>query len=466
MAQNSSGGSQRHPKPAIFPQVATGFLYRKGKQPKQGKPATSSPQTQKETASNGQDTRNEGSSGSQHSNLGVALEQRTSNSQSAGDTTSKPTFRHALQNPLTVDWPVVPLNVENAILACVVRLLVDVAQYHIEREKLARRGKFDRWKAKGIQRSEERKRRGKAKEQPSANETETSESTDATGNGQEKNEGAEVKAPKRKRTEESDHAEAGDTSITTNEPPLKRHKASANQPVLPTSGLSRPAVLDHLIIGLNEVTKQLEVQSFAMRNPLGTVSIPTSSQNHTLKASKQRQAPIRLIVVCRPDVDSPTMIAHFPTLVAACNSRPPSHSKAKSENPDVILVGLPYGAEATLADASGLRRLSVLAFDNATPGLDCLDSLLPSIPVLQADWLTVQPASTAPTLQKTNYVPTHIKHIRTTAPKDIRQAKKKRSEERSEAKARKAVKRLPKVVLSTQSEGQGTPGPSGSKTQT
>lgn len=62
--------------------------------------------------------------------------------------------------------------------------------------------------------------------------------------------------------------------------------------------------------------------------------------------------------------------------------------------------------------------------------------MLGSIPILSASWLnTPEPAqSNKPTL-----VPTHIKQLRTTAPKDMKAAKERRNRQRGLAKEHKST---------------------------
>lgn len=99
-----------------------------------------------------------------------------------------------------------------------------------------------------------------------------------------------------------------------------------------------------------------------------------------------------------------------------------------------------------------------------TPGLELFAPFLSSIPTLTAQWLAVPPAttSTAP-LPTPSLVPTHIKQLKTTAPKNMTEAKKQRQAERTAAKEKKAgagrsklkpkaARQGPKVVVS----GAGT----------
>jgi len=76
---------------------------------------------------------------------------------------------------------------------------------------------------------------------------------------------------------------------------------------------------------------------------------------------------------------------------------------------------------------------------NATPELDAFQSLLDSVPVLRAAWLS-QPEHTSnsnPGELGALLVPTHIKQLSTTVPKDMKAAKDQRANSRAEAKRRK-----------------------------
>jgi ribonuclease P/MRP protein subunit POP3 len=66
--------------------------------------------------------------------------------------------------------------------------------------------------------------------------------------------------------------------------------------------------------------------------------------------------------------------------------------------------------------------------------LGSFDSLLDIVPILRASWLT--PANTLGPEIPTPLVPTHIKQVRTTAPKDMKVAKERRVKGRADAKKR------------------------------
>lgn len=118
-----------------------------------------------------------------------------------------------------------------------------------------------------------------------------------------------------------------------------------------------PDILAHLTIGINQVTKRLEAQARAYRDtdvtPKTTDGFPDPP-------------PIKIVFVCRADVDPPLLIAHIPTLIASCNSSPRTSSDSTTY-PPIKLVCLPLGAEMTLAESTGLRRVSIIALDVSFP---------------------------------------------------------------------------------------------------
>jgi len=166
------------------------------------------------------------------------------------------------------------------------------------------------------------------------------------------------------------------------------------------------------------VTRKLESQINASRRTIiisdkgAALSEPPSSSG------------IKVVFVCRADIDPPILIEHLPRLVSTCNSSPKQANFVK-------LVPLPRGSELTLAAAMGLRRVAVFALDNSAPEISFFDSLLQSVPTLTAPWLV--PAQKLPTK---DLIPTHIKQIRTSAPKDMKTAKEQRAKGRAAAKKR------------------------------
>lgn len=126
----------------------------------------------------------------------------------------------------------------------------------------------------------------------------------------------------------------------------------------------RPVVLDHIAVGINEITKRLEARCRIQRRPLVPVSsdstkssasatiatssiivdadddhikLTTSAPSPTAPQSEVSSfpsafqikptspscspLPLRAVFVCRADLSTPQLVAHLPALVAAANSR-------------------------------------------------------------------------------------------------------------------------------------------------
>ena len=238
----------------------------------------------------------------------------------------KPAFKPCLSNPFEIDWsvhfislveflvsfnlasrPSVPINVQNAVLSRLILSLEGVAAHH-ESKKKRHRG----------QQSGPNKRR-------------------KTTAGKEHGTSDPIAQP------------VG-TSTTPDE--LMGVERVDQESLV----LTVPPVISHLILGINQVTKKLENQARAYRQTLtATPTIKDTSQSTT-------SGPISIVFVCRADVDPPLLISHLPTLIASCNS-----SRNVLMNPEayppIRLVPVPKGSESLLADATGLRRVAVLALD-------------------------------------------------------------------------------------------------------
>lgn len=166
--------------------------------------------------------------------------------------------------------------------------------------------------------------------------------TDNRKRKRQRNEAAQDDAKKRKVESEAINAEIEDDMT-----PAAEEASSTERRALPEP----PTILQHLIFGVNEVTRRLEAQIKSYRHII-TVSDETATLSEPFS-----QSPIKVIFVCRADINPSILIDHIPHLVAACNA-----ASKRSLN-FVKLVPLPKGAETTLAQAVGLRRVAVMAVD-------------------------------------------------------------------------------------------------------
>jgi len=117
------------------------------------------------------------------------------------------------------------------------------------------------------------------------------------------------------------------------------------EPILPTTNeMKTPILLQHLVYGINQVTRRLESQTEGVRRPI----IVTN-------AKKDAVVPLRCVLVCRDDIDPKILVDHIPHLVAAYNSTKP--------NQYVTLITLPKGSEIVIAQVLGVRRVATLGID-------------------------------------------------------------------------------------------------------
>ncbi|TFK36976.1 hypothetical protein BDQ12DRAFT_686182 [Crucibulum laeve] len=285
-------------------------------------------------------------------------------------------FKGVMDNPFRIQWPSVPVNLQNSTLVRIIPLLQGVAHYHHVRSKLVKKRKHDALNAEGKKSAPKHKRRKI---------------------------GAEDTA---QQTEEMDV----EPPIIINSTPTASHPVESTQDadVLHEA----PEVLKHITFGINEVTKKLEAQ---IRDARRTLLLKAESEATPTPS-------LKVLLVCRADVDPPLLIDHLPHLVAAYNS---------AQTQDTIkLVPLPKGAELTLADTIGVRRVAVLGFHTNFPALQDLLSTLDPVPTLTASWLSAAQAG-RPLIQ------THVKQVRTSAPKDMKAAKEQRAAGKAAAKQRR-----------------------------
>ncbi|KAF8740413.1 KRI1-like family, partial [Rhizoctonia solani] len=333
-------------------------------------------------------------------------------------------YKSVLENPYQIKWPQTPLNVQNSLLACLADLLPEVASYHIARETKARKRKsslraaLHQTKRKEVsseasqaQTPNSRKRR--QDEDNPDNPKRTKVDHDETNNKKTSTSSSSLQSPGinvlSKLTYSSNSHDAGPSATAADS--KADESTSHTAPTIPL-----PPLLNHCVFGINEVTRRLESQIHP--DVLGA----EIASNATSKPK------LRFVVVCRTDVDPPILIEHLPVLVASCNSAIPSSSE---DSMFIKLVTLPMGGEHTLAEVVGLRRVAVMALDAETPGLERLESLLSSITPLRASWLA--PPSNISQEPK-ELIPTHVKQLKTSAPKDMKAHREKRKREVGEAK--------------------------------
>ncbi|KAH7916420.1 hypothetical protein BJ138DRAFT_468458 [Hygrophoropsis aurantiaca] len=312
----------------------------------------------------------------------------------------KAVYKSVLENPFRIKWPSIPMNVQNLFLAHLIAIFDSDSGYRRRRsiQSLERRAKRHRKMSNAL----------------------VSSGVDASP-------GDTIMVTP---TPQNVVSSSGETEAATVGGSDTIQAASHNsEQELQTSPLQ------HLTIGINEVTKALEAQISKSRN------VVTISENASIIPSDTERSPtIAVVFVCRADIDPPLLVDHIPHLIAACNaprmnvhvSGPPQHVK---------LVLLPKGSEHSLAAALGLRRVAILAVHREALLLSSLDDLLKAVPTVSAPWLS---SADAPTSSMKQLIPTHIKQVRTTAPKDMKAAKEQRNQAKTAAKKRRLTASVPR----------------------
>ena len=194
------------------------------------------------------------------------------------------------------------------------------------------------------------------------------------------------------------------------------------------------SIVDHLVVGLNAVTKRLEEQVRKRPHSVTITKDGPAADTQTTKSD------LCLVLACRADIDPPLLIDHLPHLIASCNA---------TQKESVRLASLPEGAEGTLAKALGIHRVTVIGIDvciittahlrvpdvykGESPVMDGFKHFFDSIPILSAPWLSN-------VRQSRDLIPTHVKQVKTSAPRDMKAAKEKRKKGRGLAKQRKRIK--------------------------
>ncbi|KAH7102192.1 hypothetical protein BKA62DRAFT_617922 [Auriculariales sp. MPI-PUGE-AT-0066] len=341
-----------------------------------------------------------------------------SQKQSSGGADRRVVFESTFDTPFRVDWPNIEPDLVLAFLLAFTSALdsAGIANYQAQRGRHAGRVRNRDEKTEDAVPNSDSKSRKKRKR--AADEVVGSNASDLSLAGED----AGRPAKKRKRDMVNQNGVAATTTALNDPPP---------------DAIPQPSLLSHILVGVNNVTRRLEdqlQQLSATKKGLRTSSLPNSQ--------------FKYILVSTGDIDPPLLVAHIPHLVAGCNSN------SLDERQLVVLVPLPKGSEAKLARGFGLPRVSVVGITASAPAdlLAALHSAATTFPIVRAPWLVMPshpPLETKPTstdamevdtpskdTMPVIHVPTHIKQLRTTAPRNMIAAKRARQEARKAFKAR------------------------------
>ncbi|KAF5100408.1 hypothetical protein D0Z00_001267 [Geotrichum galactomycetum] len=154
--------------------------------------------------------------------------------------------------------------------------------------------------------------------------------------------------------------------------------------------IARPDIADYLVLGFNAVNAALETQAQSYLFH-GTKASSNGSKKNEEEEKNDDKNDIEMVFVCKADMKSALLSAHFPELVAAASAVSDNNAETKANKPSVRLIQLPAGSATRLAQASGLTQLSVMALRRGFAGAAELAARLESRQIGQIEtpgWLT------------------------------------------------------------------------------
>jgi len=163
---------------------------------------------------------------------------------------------------------------------------------------------------------------------------------------------------------------------------------------MPDTPPASPEIGNHLLVGLNSVTRHLE--ALAARTAPPTVPVAQKSFGSTEVSPNavpvngvktEGLSPLSIVILTHPKPTLSPAHAHLPTLVHLA-TLPPISTTPCTANEETRLISLPTSADARLATALGVPRVGALAVHQGAPGAKTLeDYVREHIGVTQCPWI-------------------------------------------------------------------------------
>lgn len=247
------------------------------------------------------------------------------------------------------------------------------------------------------------------------------------------------------------------------DPPPKQSKGRAATLLADVIRSDDPQGAMAKLVEDQDKVKRRAVEQEQEQRPAKKVAAVVAVEEQEEEAVEDWVPVLDLIFVCKPDINPPSLVAHLPTIAAAANgvqqaldetmaasdeasadkssdamdTDDTESSTARPKGQNVFLIPLDIGAERKLADALALRRVATIGLSvgakrfislllvahpalhpqSSAPGIAPLLSLIRThIQPLRAPWLVPHLTSSSLATPSTSFIPTHVKHLRTTAP--------------------------------------------------
>ncbi|MBW0522499.1 hypothetical protein O181_062214 [Austropuccinia psidii MF-1] len=237
--------------------------------------------------------------------------------------------------------------------------------------------------------------------------------------------------------------------------------------------IKRPWLLDHVITGVNSITKKLESEiqlaitssssklvaesshsksqpRFAKRmRSMSDLGSQHSNSNNLVHPTSQicfsrlsscvgDSSRISLIFVCTGDLNPLSLVEHLLPTVASLNRQrclKKGADGSKLPHPLIYLIPLMKGAEKRIALALGVKRAATVALPQNITGINNLHKMAQDLvkPLISGS-LASNSESVPSLIPGLPWIPTHVKHYKTTAPTDLRKAKLEKAQRKKNRK--------------------------------
>ncbi|EDU42448.1 RNase-P-pop3 domain containing protein [Pyrenophora tritici-repentis] len=155
-----------------------------------------------------------------------------------------------------------------------------------------------------------------------------------------------------------------------------------------------PEISNHLLVGLNSVTRHLEALAAKTAPSTAPVTNKSPESMHAnMKSAPVSDSetnvlsPLSMVILTHPKPTLSPAHAHLPTLVHLA-TLPPASTASRTANVETRLIALPTSADARLASALGIPRAGALAIYQGAPGAKTLeDYVREHIGVTQCPWI-------------------------------------------------------------------------------
>lgn len=172
----------------------------------------------------------------------------------------------------------------------------------------------------------------------------------------------------------------------------KKRKRATTQPDQDDSTMAetpppRPAIGNHVLVGLNSVTRHLEALAAKTAPSTALAACREQEQEGAKALAHNDLRPLSMVVLSHPKPSLSPAHAHLPTLVHLCSlSRPcatPDSCKTATR-----LVPLPTSADSRLASRLHIPRVGALGIYADAPGAKALeDYVREHVGVTECKWI-------------------------------------------------------------------------------